>query len=95
MTLSAADIQRLAKLARLEVPENQMAELQSDLSRILALFDQLKVVETSGIEPLVHAIETSDVLAPDHVADSLDVQDVLKNAPVHDESFFKVPPVMG
>jgi aspartyl-tRNA(Asn)/glutamyl-tRNA(Gln) amidotransferase subunit C len=95
MTLSAAEIQRLAKLARLEVPSEQVSEVQSDLSRILALFEQLKQVDTSGVQPLVHAIEVTDVFAPDHVSKSLDVKDVLRNAPVHDESFFKVPPVLG
>jgi aspartyl-tRNA(Asn)/glutamyl-tRNA(Gln) amidotransferase subunit C len=69
--------------------------VQSDLNRILALFEQLKQVDTSGVQPLVHAIEVTDVFAPDHVSKSLDVEDVLRNAPVHDESFFKVPPVLG
>jgi aspartyl-tRNA(Asn)/glutamyl-tRNA(Gln) amidotransferase subunit C len=95
MTLSAAEIQRLAKLARLEVPSEQVSEVQSDLNRILALFEQLKQVDTSGVQPLVHAIEVTDVFAPDHVSKSLDVEDVLRNAPAHDESFFKVPPVLG
>jgi aspartyl-tRNA(Asn)/glutamyl-tRNA(Gln) amidotransferase subunit C len=95
MNLTAADIQRLAKLARLEVPENRTGELHRDLSKILELFDQLRDVDTRGVDPLVHAIGISDVLAPDHLSDSLDVHEVLKNAPVHDESFFKVPPVLG
>ncbi len=95
MTLSEADIQRLAKLSRLEIPSEQVSEVRADLSKILELFEQLQQVDTSGVEPLVHAIEVSDVFAPDHVAKSLDVEDVLRNAPVHDESFFKVPPVLG
>jgi len=95
MTLTAADIQRLARLARLQVPESQVPEVQRDLSKILELFEQLTHVDTSGLEPLVHAIELSDVFAPDHVATSLGVEEVLKNAPVHDEAFFKVPPVLG
>jgi aspartyl-tRNA(Asn)/glutamyl-tRNA(Gln) amidotransferase subunit C len=95
MTLSAADIQRLAKLARLEVTPDQVGQFQIDLSKILELVDQLKKVDTAGVEPLVHAIELSDVHNPDHIANSLDVREVLKNAPVHDDSFFKVPPVLG
>ncbi|MCY3006392.1 MAG: Asp-tRNA(Asn)/Glu-tRNA(Gln) amidotransferase subunit GatC [Planctomycetota bacterium] len=93
--LTTADIQRLAKLARLEVSPGRISEVQADLSRILELFEQLTQVDTSNVEPLVHAIEISDVLAPDHVVESLRVQDVLSNAPSHDESFFKVPPVLG
>lgn len=95
MVLTTADIQRLAKLARLEVSPGRISEAQTDLSRILELFEQLTQVDTSNVEPLVHAIEISDVLAPDHVVESLRVQDVLSNAPSHDELFFKVPPVLG
>lgn len=95
MVLTTADIQRLAKLARLEVSPGRISEAHTDLSRILELFEQLTQVDTSNVEPLVHAIEISDVLAPDHVVESLRVQDVLSNAPSHDELFFKVPPVLG
>jgi aspartyl-tRNA(Asn)/glutamyl-tRNA(Gln) amidotransferase subunit C len=82
-------------LARLEVTLDQVGQFQVELGKILELVDQLKQVNTTGVEPLVHAIELSDVYSPDHLANSLDVQEVLKNAPVHDESFFKVPPVLG
>ena len=95
MALNSADIQRLAKLARLEVSPDRILATQADLSRILELFELLTQVDTSNVEPLVHAIEISDVLGPDHVVESLGVQDVLSNAPSHDESFFKVPPVLG
>lgn len=95
MALTPTDIQRLAKLARLEVSPDRIPAIQADLSRILDLFELLTQVDTSNVEPLVHAIEISDVLGPDHVVESLRVQDVLSNAPSHDESFFKVPPVLG
>lgn len=95
MALTPTDIHRLAKLARLEVSPDRIPATQADLSRILDLFELLTQVDTSNVEPLVHAIEISDVLGPDHVVESLRVQDVLSNAPSHDESFFKVPPVLG
>lgn len=95
MALTPTDIQRLAKSARLEVSPDRIPATQADLSRILDLFELLTQVDTSNVEPLVHAIEISDVLGPDHVVESLRVQDVLSNAPSHDESFFKVPPVLG
>lgn len=95
MALSAADIQRLCKLAKVEVPEADIPRVQGDLTKILALFEQLKQVDTTGIDPLVHALELSDVLAADQVAASLTPDDVLKNAPSQDGSFFKVPPVLG
>jgi len=95
MTLTAAEIQRLSKLARISVPEDEVPRVQADLGRILELFEQLKQVDTSGVEPMVQAIEISNVLAPDHVAQSLRVEEVLKNSPTQDESFFKVPPVLG
>jgi len=95
MALSAADIQRLCKLAKVEVPEADIPRVQGDLSKVLALFEQLKQVDTTGVDPLVHALELGNVLAPDQVAESLSLDEVLKNAPSQDGSFFKVPPVLG
>jgi aspartyl-tRNA(Asn)/glutamyl-tRNA(Gln) amidotransferase subunit C len=59
------------------------------------MVDQLREVDTSGVEPMVHAIELSDVLADDVVGPSLSQEEVLQNAPAHDEVSFRVPPVLG
>lgn len=95
MQIASSDITRLAKLAKLRIAEDEVGQIQSDLTKILGMVDQLRGVNTQGVEPLVHAIELSDVLAEDQVGFSLPREEVLRNAPSHDEVAFRVPPVLG
>lgn len=88
-------IQRLAHLARLRVESSELQALSSDLSKIVALVDQLSQVPTDGVEPMVHAFEQHNVLAPDVVEPSLPREQVLRNAPSQDGECFLVPPVLG
>jgi len=55
MSLSVADIRRIAQLARLSVTEAEIAAVQHELNGILALVEQLKAADTAGIEPMAHA----------------------------------------
>ena len=95
MQIASSDVTRLAKLAKLRIAEDEVVQIQSDLTKILGMVDQLRGVNTQGVEPLVHAIELSDVLADDQVGCSLPREEVLRNAPSHDEVAFRVPPVLG
>lgn len=95
MQIASSDVTRLAKLAKLRIAEEEIGQIQSDLTKILGMVDQLRGVNTQGVEPLVHAIELSDVLADDRVGGSLQREEVLRNAPSHDDAAFRVPPVLG
>jgi|694.fasta_scaffold13633_8 aspartyl-tRNA(Asn)/glutamyl-tRNA(Gln) amidotransferase subunit C len=95
MSIRAEDVYRLAKLAKLRIAQDAVEGVERDLSKILQMVDQLREVDTSGVEPMVHAIELSDVLADDVVGHSLSQEEVLQNAPAHDEVSFRVPPVLG
>ena len=95
MQIASSDVTRLAKLAKLRIAEDEVGQIQSDLTKILGMVDQLRGVNTQGVEPLVHGIELSDVLADDRVGCSLQREEVLRNAPSHDEAAFRVPPVLG
>lgn len=95
MSLTKEDVLRVAKLAKLNIPETRLPDVQRDLNSILRLVGELNQLDTRGIEPLVHAIELSDVLQPDSIRESLTRDQVLQNAPSHDGMYFKVPPVLG
>ena len=95
MGLNPQDIQRVALLARLSIDDTESEELSQQLSNIVALVDQLSEVDTEGVEPMVHAFELHNVLAPDEVQPSLPRDKVLKNAPLSDGECFRVPPVLG
>jgi aspartyl-tRNA(Asn)/glutamyl-tRNA(Gln) amidotransferase subunit C len=95
MSLSQADVQRIAHLARLQLSEAELAAYSVQLQAIVAFVDQLQAVDTSGVEPMVHAIELSNVLAVDEVREGLSRDAALSNSPDHDDECFRVPAVLG
>jgi aspartyl-tRNA(Asn)/glutamyl-tRNA(Gln) amidotransferase subunit C len=88
-------VQRLARLARLRITDDESCALSIDLTKIMGLVDQLSEVDTQGVEPMVHAFDLQNVLASDQVGPSLTRGEVLRNAPAHDGECFLVPPVLG
>ncbi len=95
MSLSPEDVQRIAHLARLQLSEVELAAYSVQLQAIVAFVDQLQAVDTTGVEPMVHAIELSNVLASDEVRVGLSRDAALSNSPDHDEECFRVPAVLG
>ncbi len=95
MTLSEAEVRRVAHLARLSIAEDELPELTAQLGNVLGLVDQLGEVDTTGVAPLVHAIEITNVLQPDRTQPSLARDEVLQNAPSSDSECFRVPAVLG
>jgi aspartyl-tRNA(Asn)/glutamyl-tRNA(Gln) amidotransferase subunit C len=95
MSLSPEDVQRIAHLARLQLSEAELAAYSVQLQAIVAFVDQLQAVDTTGVEPMVHAIELSNVLAADEVRVGLSRDAALSNSPDHDEECFRVPAVLG
>ena len=93
--LNPNEIRRLARLARLKVSEDDLQSLSQELSKIVSLVDQLAEVPTDGIEPMVHAFDLQNVLAPDRMQPSLPCDEALRNAPSHDGECFLVPAVLG
>lgn len=94
MKVNDALIDKLAGLAKLEFDEEAKAAIKKDLSRMLDFVEQLNEVNTEGIEPLIHVNEETDRLRDDEVTEKLSQKDALKNAPLHDGYYFKVPKVV-
>ncbi len=55
MSLSLDDVRRIAKLARIGVTDDELAAAQQQLNRIFGLIEEMRAVDTSGIEPMAHA----------------------------------------
>jgi aspartyl-tRNA(Asn)/glutamyl-tRNA(Gln) amidotransferase subunit C len=87
-------INNLAQLARLEFNDAEREEIKNDLQKMIAFIDKLNELDTTGVEPLLHMSENVNVLREDEVKGSISREDALKNAPVHDDQFFKVPKVI-
>lgn len=87
-------IDNLSKLARLEFNNEEKLEIKNDLQKMIAFIDKLNELDTTGVEPLLHMSNNVNVLREDEVKGSISREDALKNAPVHDDQFFKVPKVI-
>jgi len=94
MTVDNQLIEKLAKLAKLEFDDKAKSEIRKDLSRMLDFVEQLNEVDTDGVEPLIHVNSESDRLREDEITEQLSQAEALKNAPLHDGYYFKVPKVV-
>jgi aspartyl-tRNA(Asn)/glutamyl-tRNA(Gln) amidotransferase subunit C len=89
------DVAHVAKLARLEVSEEELDLFTGQLAAVLAHADDVASLDTAGVPPTAHPLPLENVLRPDEVRPSLDRAEVLAAAPLVEEHRFKVPPVLG
>lgn len=95
MPLSRAQVEHIAKLARLNLTPDEIEKYTRELTVILTYIDQLQAVNTDGVEPQNQFITAENVFREDKPAPSLDRPEALRNAPDHDEEYFHVPKVIG
>jgi aspartyl-tRNA(Asn)/glutamyl-tRNA(Gln) amidotransferase subunit C len=94
MELNEALIDKLAHLARLEFNPEEKEEIKNDLQRMIEFVEKLNELDLTGIEPKLYMSDEVNVLREDEVSGSVSRGDALKNAPLHDDRFFKVPKVI-
>jgi aspartyl-tRNA(Asn)/glutamyl-tRNA(Gln) amidotransferase subunit C len=94
MSLTAREVQWVAHLARLQLTEAELDTMTRQLSAIVDYVDQLKQVNTDGVEPMAHALAVHNVFRDDEAAPSLPVADALANAPQRRGDFYSVPAVL-
>src|SRR5580704_10907268 len=93
--LSLEDVRHVAMLSRLALDDDHLKRLTGQLESILGYINKLKEVDTTGVEPMAHALPLHNVFREDVVEPSLPLEKVLQNAPETDGPFFKVPKVIG
>ena len=93
MEVNDALVDKLAHLARLKFEDAEKEEIKKDLRKMIAFVEKLNEVDTTGVEPLLHMTGEINILREDEVKGSITREEALKNAPAHDEQFFKVPKV--
>lgn len=94
MSLESADIQNIARLARLALKEDEIPEYQQTLGNILGLVEQMQAVETGNIAPLAHPLEISARLRPDEITEVDQREKYQQIAPETDKGFYLVPRVI-
>ena len=92
--LSAEEVRRIAELARIEVPEAGVAALQQQLNGIFGLIEQMRAVDTAGVEPMAHAIDLTQRLREDAVTEEDRHALYQEGAPQVEAGLYLVPKVI-
>lgn len=94
-TLTRADVEHVAHLARLGLTDEELGRLEGQLNHILEQYTILATVPTDHIAPTAQTIELENILRDDVAQPSLPVDAVLENAAEHDGDFIVVPAILG
>jgi aspartyl-tRNA(Asn)/glutamyl-tRNA(Gln) amidotransferase subunit C len=87
-------VRQVAKLSRLDLSEDEIAQFSGQLSAILEYIEKLNELNTSKVEPLAHCLPINNCLREDIVKQSLGTEKTLANAPENDGQFFIVPKIL-
>jgi aspartyl-tRNA(Asn)/glutamyl-tRNA(Gln) amidotransferase subunit C len=91
MAIDRAEVVHVARLARLELTEEELGRLGGQLNTILEAVGKVAELDLSGVEPTAHPLDVVNVWAQDEPRPSLTVDEALANAPEREGDFFRVP----
>lgn len=94
MNLSLTDVERIARLARLAISPAEAEKMQKELSHILDFVAALSAVDTTGVEPMAHAIDLTQRLREDRVTEPDRRDAFLALAPEAEAGLYLVPKVI-
>ena len=93
--ISADDVQKVAKLARLNLPDDKIATYTEQLESILGYVSQLEQVDTTGVPETTRAVEVTNVTRQDGVDPTPVREEILNQAPQREGDFFRVPKILA
>ena len=94
MSLSIADVEKVARLARLAMTEQEIQTAQAQLSNIFGLIAEMQAVDTTGIAPMSHSQDLSQRLRDDNVSEANQREDFQAIAPQTEAGLYLVPQVI-
>jgi aspartyl-tRNA(Asn)/glutamyl-tRNA(Gln) amidotransferase subunit C len=92
MAIDREQLLHVARLARLELRDEELGRLEPQLNDILAAVSKVSELDLSDVPPTSHPLEVVNVWEADEPRPCLSVEDALANAPEREGNFFKVPP---
>lgn len=93
--ISLEEVRHVAKLARLELSDEEILTLQGELSALLDHVDRVRRLDTADVLPTAHPLPLRNVLRPDELRPGLDRDEVLAVAPAVESDRFLVPSILG
>lgn len=95
MKLTAIDVKKISKLARLKLDEAKLTKLSCDLNKIIPWVHQLNEIDTSGIEPITTIVASVNKLRADIVTSSNNSELLMQTAPESKYNYFTVVKVLN
>ncbi|MBL9124634.1 MAG: Asp-tRNA(Asn)/Glu-tRNA(Gln) amidotransferase subunit GatC [Planctomycetaceae bacterium] len=95
MGLTRDEVEKVSLLARLQFTPAELERLTEQLGQIVDYVQLLAELDTTHVEPMAHPVDIANVFRPDEVRPSLPRDEVLANAPHHDQECYLVPAVLG
>ena len=93
-SISRADVEHVADLARLHLTDDEIGRMQTQLSNILAAIETLRDVDTSHVGPTASVIQLENVMRDDVARPSMDREATLANAPLREGPMLRVPVIL-
>jgi aspartyl-tRNA(Asn)/glutamyl-tRNA(Gln) amidotransferase subunit C len=87
-------IDKLAHLSRLKFEAEDKEAIKNDLQQMISFVEKLGELDLENVKPLLFISDEKNVLREDEVKGSISREEALRNAPLHDDQFFKVPKVI-
>ncbi len=94
MSLTREEVEHVARLAHVGLSDEDVVRFQSQLSQILDYFEVLRRVDTDGVPPTSQSLPLENVTRPDETLQPLEREDVLANAPLRSDGYFRVRKIL-
>lgn len=91
--IETKEIEYIAKLARIELTENEKVLFAKQLDSIINHFNELNKIDTTNVEPLSHPLTLTDVVREDNIVQTNIFEELKDNIPETEGRFFKVPKI--
>jgi len=95
MAIKIEDVDKIAKLAKLEFAPVEKKKLAKQMAQIVSYFEKLSQLETNDIPPTYHVLDIENVMREDRTEPWLTQEQALANAPAKKMGYFSVPKVIG
>lgn len=92
--ITRAEVEHVARLARLALTEEELERMRGELDRILGYVAKLREVDITGVEPTSHVLPLTNVVREDEVRPSFPVAAMLANAPEVVDDLIRVPRIL-
>lgn len=94
MSINRKELEVIATLAQLNIPEQHVSEITASLNQVMAMIEHINEADTAAVKPMAHPIDAAQLVRQDEVTDSSHKESLLALAAHADEDHYLVPKVI-